>query len=243
MPYILEIKNINKQYIDKGHITEAIENVSFETGHGEFLSIVGPSGCGKTTLLRIIAGLISANSGSVLKTGTTTMVFQDFNKSLFPWKTVKDNILFGLENNFKKNTIPLTDYLKIVELQRFENYYPYELSGGMQQRVAIARALAYDPDIILMDEPFGSLDAQTKNRMEDELLKIWKEFNKTIIFVTHDIEEAIYLSDRIIIISPRPAKVINVLCIKLNRPRNQLATRETDQFIKHRHEIYQLLQI
>jgi NitT/TauT family transport system ATP-binding protein len=243
MNTVLEVKNLKKEFTEGNKKTLAIENFSFKIGQGEFVSIVGSSGCGKTTLLRIIAGLLEVSGGSFSKKGKTTLVFQDYSKSLFPWKTVRDNIMFGLERNHKASDATLDTYLKTVELQGFENHYPYELSGGMQQRVASARALAYNPDIILMDEPFGSLDALTKARLEDELLRVWEKFKKTIIFITHDIDEAIYLSDRVIVLSKRPAKVIDDIKINLKRPRNQLLSRESREFIDRRHAIYKFLQI
>lgn len=242
MKPILEIKDLKKEFIEDSKKTLAIENISFEVDENEFVGIVGPSGCGKTTLLKCISGLLGASSGELSKKGKITMVFQDYNRSLFQWKTVKNNILFGLERNKMNNGELLNNYLEMIDLKDFANHYPYELSGGMQQRVAIARALAYNPEIILMDEPFGSLDAQTRGYLEDTLSEIWKKFKKTIIFVTHDIEEAIYLSDRVIVLSKRPATIIADIKIILGRPRNQLITRENQKFIEYRREIYKLLQ-
>lgn len=242
MGVILEITNLKKRFVKDSKKILALENISFDVSRGEFLSIVGLSGCGKTTLLKIIADILKPSEGIISRKGKSTLVFQDYNKSLFQWKTVKGNILFGLTRGNLRSKKNFNNYVSTMDLKGFENHYPYELSGGMQQRVAIARALAYNPDIILMDEPFGSLDKQTREYLEDELLKIWQKFRKTIVFVTHDIGEAIYLSDRIIVLSRRPAKVILDIKISLNRPRNQLKTRENKRFIEYRHEIYKLLQ-
>lgn len=244
MGTILEIKNLKKEFVNNSRSTIAIENISFKVNEGEFIGVIGPSGCGKTTLLKCVAGLLSPTHGTISKISISkvTLVFQDYNKSLFQWKTVKNNILFGLERSNLKNDKVFRDYLEIVDLKGFEDHYPYELSGGMQQRVAIARALAYNPDIILMDEPFGSLDAQIRELLEDELLKIWERFKKTIVFVTHDIEEAIYLSNRVIVLSRRPAKVVGEIKIVLDRPRNQLTTRVSKNFVEYRRRIYKLLQ-
>lgn len=249
---ILEIVNLKKIYENNKRRTLAIKDINFKVDKGKFLTIIGPSGCGKTTILMCISGLLKPSFGKIfLKSvpisspqSSTTLLFQDYNKSLFYWKNIKENILFGLEKkNLSLNKkLKLIKYLiKLVGLKDFEGYYPYELSGGMQQRVAIARALAYNPEILLMDEPFGSLDTQTRATLEDTLLKIWKKFSTTIIFVTHDIEEALYLSDRIIVLSHRPSRVMKVISTNLERPRNQLTTRESQKFIKYRHEIYNLL--
>jgi NitT/TauT family transport system ATP-binding protein len=218
-------------------------------GAGEFVSLVGPSGCGKTTLLMCIAGLVAPSAGRVaLKSAEVegppkdlVLVFQEYNKSLFPWRTVLGNVLFGLE---AKGRPPLDAeakghwLIRLVGLEGFERHYPWELSGGMQQRVAIARALAYEPEVLLMDEPFGSVDAMTRLELEDGLLKLWKELGTTILFVTHDIEEAIYLSDRIYVLGRGPSRLIHAVDVRLERPRNQLTTRADPDFMKLRNEIY-----
>lgn len=206
------------------------------------MCIVGPSGCGKTTLLRVISGLEKSDTGIVLVDGKKStspdsskgMIFQELN--LFPWRTVRKNVEFGLEYS---NTPPddrkkISDYyLQLVNLEEWADRYPHELSGGMKQRVAIARALALDPHTLLMDEPFGSLDAQTRNLMQNELLTIWEKTKKTIIFVTHNIDESVFLSDRVIILSSRPATVKKILEIKLKRPRE----RTSAKFQNHRKKI------
>jgi len=213
-----------------GTVTQALENVNLEIGDTEFICLVGPSGCGKTTLLRIIAGLETTTTGSVTIDGNAVtgpdpkrgMVFQEY--SLFPWRKVVDNVAFGLEMKGvgKAERRKTADrYIEMVGLSQFRDAYPFELSGGMRQRVAIARALANDPDVLLMDEPFGALDAQTRNRMQKELLCLWKKTEKTIVFVTHSVDEAVYLSDRIIVLSPRPGSVQEIITIPWPRPRDR----------------------
>ena len=247
---ILEVKNLSKSYRQlRGADTLAIANVTCEVEAGEFVSFVGPSGCGKTTLLMAIAGLIEPTSGKVLVKGkevkgppsNLVLVFQEYNKSLFAWRTILGNVRFGLEARGDRS--PGTErkareLIDRVGLNGFERHYPWELSGGMQQRVAIARALAYAPEVLLMDEPFGSLDALTRLELEDTLLKVWAELKTTILFITHDIEEAIYLSDRIWVLSRRPSQIIQELTSDFPRPRNQLATRAEPRFMTLRNEIY-----
>lgn len=212
---------------------EALHNINLSIEENEFVCFIGPSGCGKTTLLRIIAGLEEPSSGTVTLAGDPIkgpgpergMVFQEY--SLFPWRTVLDNVAFGLE----LKGVPAAErqargrqYLKMVGLERFEARYPHELSGGMKQRVAIARALVNDPRALLMDEPFGALDAQTRNIMQSELLRIWEEKRKTVVFVTHSVDEAIYLADRIVIMSARPGRIKDIIEISLPRPRNRTSS-------------------
>ncbi|NQS77165.1 MAG: ABC transporter ATP-binding protein [Methanoculleus bourgensis] len=225
------IKDVGKAFPkEDGTATQALEGVTLEIRDKEFVCLVGPSGCGKTTLLRIIAGLETPTTGSVTIDGSAVtgpdpkrgMVFQEY--SLFPWRRVIDNIAFGLEmkgvsREERRQTAEY--YLKMVGLSRFRDAYPFELSGGMRQRVAIARALANEPDVLLMDEPFGALDAQTRNRMQKELLCLWKKTEKTIVFVTHSVDEAVYLSDRIIVLSPRPGSVQEIITIPWPRPRDR----------------------
>lgn len=220
-----------------GTVTQALENVNLEIGDTEFICLVGPSGCGKTTLLRIIAGLESPTTGRVIVDGNVVtgpdprrgMVFQEY--SLFPWQKVIDNIAFGLEMRGvgKEERRKIGErYLEMVGLSQFRDAYPYELSGGMRQRVAIARALANDPDVLLMDEPFGALDAQTRNRMQGELLSIWEQTKKTILFVTHSVDEAVYLSDRIVVLTPRPGSVREIVEIPWPRPRDRTSIEFAD---------------
>jgi len=233
--------------------TVALDGLSFCVDQGEFVSFVGPSGCGKTTLLMTLSCLTEPTGGKILVKDREVaapppemaVVFQDYGRSLFPWRTVLRNVTFGLESKKQLSTADRTEIamraIRDVGLAGFEQHYPWQLSGGMQQRVAIARALAYEPDILLMDEPFASVDAQARTELEDLLLGIWEKFSQTILFVTHDIEEAVYLSDRVFVLSARPASIINAMSVDLGRPRDQLATRELPAFWKYRHEIYRII--
>ncbi len=230
---LLEIRGVSKLFEAKGKTFEALRDVNLNVGDNEFVCLVGPSGCGKTTLLRIIAGLEHPTSGQVLLDGVPItgpgsqrgMVFQEY--SLFPWRTVLDNVVFGLElkgiSKEERNERGRT-YLEMVGLEPFESSYPHELSGGMKQRVAIARALVNEPRALLMDEPFGALDAQTRNIMQTELLRIWQEEKKTVIFVTHSMDEAIYLGDRVVIMSSRPGRIYDIMEIDVPRPRNRTSS-------------------
>ena len=215
---------------DDGTVTQALADVNLDIRDREFVCMVGPSGCGKTTLLRIIAGLETPTAGEVTVDGNAVigpdpkrgMVFQEY--SLFPWRRVIDNVAFGLEMKGvgKEERRKTADhYIDMVGLSQFRNAYPFELSGGMRQRVAIARALANDPDVLLMDEPFGALDAQTRNRMQRELLSLWAGTKQTIIFVTHSVDEAVYLADRIVVLSQRPGTVREIIPIPWSRPRDR----------------------
>lgn len=247
---LLEVKELSKSYRQiGGESTVAVQKISFEVDKEEFVSFVGPSGCGKTTLLMCIAGLIPPSSGAVKVKGmeingppqNLVLVFQEYNKSLFAWRSVMGNVLFGLEvrGRISRDAEDKARHLiDLVGLEGFERHYPWELSGGMQQRVAIARALAYEPEVLLMDEPFGSVDALTRLELEDTLLRLWKELKTTILFITHDIDEAIYLSDRICVLSRRPSRVVQRIDVHLGRPRNQLATRADPGFVELRNEIY-----
>jgi NitT/TauT family transport system ATP-binding protein len=248
---ILEVQSLSKTYRQMGgETTAAIAEISCKVELGEFVSFVGPSGCGKTSLLMAIAGLIAPSSGKVTVHGRAVngpppnlvLVFQDFNKSLFAWRSVLGNVRFGLEargNHSPQAEGKARSLIDLVGLKGFENHYPWELSGGMQQRVAIARALAYEPEVLLMDEPFGSLDALTRLELEDTVLKLWEELSTTILFITHDIEEAIYLSDRILLLSQRPSQILEELPIDFARPRNQVVTRAEARFMEIRNRIYQ----
>lgn len=226
----VSVKNLSRIFTkaEDGSGTEALHDVSFDVEDGEFICLLGPSGCGKTTLLRIIAGLETQTSGKIELNGVPIvgpdpkrgMVFQQY--SLFPWRTVIDNITFGLEmQGIKKAEArkQVEKYIELVGLEQFKNSYPYELSGGMQQRAAIARALANEPEVLLMDEPFGALDAQTRNTLQNELLKIWEQKNVTIFFVTHSVDEAVFLSDRIVMMTSRPGRVKEIVTVDLPRPR------------------------
>jgi len=228
----LEFLGISKTFAGKnsGESVHVLENIQHRIENGRFVSIIGPSGCGKTTLLRIIAGLEKASSGSVLLDGKELvqgteevgLVFQEY--ALFPWRTTLQNIEMGLEirgvNKDKRRSTAM-EYIKTFNLSGFENRYPRELSGGMQQRVAIARTLIMNPRVVLMDEPFGSLDSQTRNSMQEFLLGIWQKRTDTILFVTHNVDEAVFLSDEIIVFSKRPARIIKILKIEYPRPRDR----------------------
>ncbi len=227
----LRVDNVSKRFLtDTGEEVEALRGVSIEVEEGEFICILGPSGCGKTTLLRIIAGLEQPTEGWVLvdddpvdgPTPRLGMIFQDY--SLYPWRRVIDNISFGLElAGVEKadRTATAHKYLELVGLGEFGDAFPYELSGGMRQRVAVARALAIDPAVVLMDEPFGALDAQTRNAMQRELLEIWTKTRKTVLFVTHSVDEAVFLADRIVVLTTRPGRIREVVKVPEPRPRDR----------------------
>jgi NitT/TauT family transport system ATP-binding protein len=251
---ILEVKRVSKSYRQlDGESTLAIDEISFQVEKGQFVSLVGPSGCGKTTLLMSIAGLNPPSKGEVVVKNQKidgpppdlVLVFQEFNKSLFAWRSVLGNVLFGLEvkGEYSDAKEKAGQLIELVGLEGFERHYPWELSGGMQQRVAIARALAYGPEILLMDEPFGSVDALTRLELEDTLLRIWQDLGTTILLVTHDIEEAIYLSDRIYVLSRRPSRIMQVMDVNLARPRNQINTRAQARFMELRNEIYKQISL
>ena len=228
MNHQLEIHNVTKTFSSEEGEIKALENINLAVNATEFLCIIGPSGCGKTTLLRMIAGLDHPSSGEIILDGNEVkgpspdrgMVFQEF--SLFPWRTVLKNVEFGLEILGVDGRRKIAEqYLELVGLRDFKNCYPQELSGGMKQRVAIARALATEPAILLMDEPFGSVDAQTRNVLQEELLEIWKRTEKTILFVTHSVDEAVYLADRVAVMSARPGRIIQCMKIDIPRPRKR----------------------
>lgn len=228
---------------------DAVKAVDFTVSDQEFVCIVGPSGCGKTTLLRLIAGLLKPSGGQITYSTPPApgklqcaMVFQD--QAIFPWMTVVDNVAFGLEmqgiGRNKRQQMAL-DFLAKVGLTTFAHSYPYELSGGMRQRVAILRAFLADPQVLLMDEPFGALDSQTRLVMQEELLRIWRDFRKTVVYVTHDIEEAILLGDRILVMSGRPLQLRQEIAIPLPRPRH-LANRDHPDVAEIRWHIWKMLE-
>jgi NitT/TauT family transport system ATP-binding protein len=238
MNHKLELQHITKTYITEEGEMAALDEINLEVKPTEFLCIIGPSGCGKTTLLRMVAGLDLPTRGKILLDGKEVkcashdrgMVFQEF--SLFPWRTVLKNVEFGLEIGGmadKERQAIAEKYIALVGLKGFENHYPYELSGGMKQRVAIARALATEPSILLMDEPFGSVDAQTRNLLQEELLEIWARTKKTILFVTHSVDEAVYLADRVAVMSARPACLAKCLVVDIPRPRKRTSA-EANEF-------------
>ncbi|MGD6856812.1 ABC transporter ATP-binding protein [Bacillus infantis] len=226
----IDVQSVNKQYFDKNGIpADVLKDINLSIEKGQFISILGPSGCGKSTLLNIVAGLTSATSGSVMidqqkvtKPGKDRgMVFQQ--AALFPWLNVLENVTFPLKKEMSKSAAKETAlrYLQMVQLGKYPGHYPHELSGGMQQRVSIARALAMNPEILLMDEPFGALDEQTRSRLHQQLEKIWMETKKTILFVTHSISESIKLSDRIIVMGTKPGTILQDIKVDLPRPRDQ----------------------
>lgn len=239
MPSFIELRNVTKSYRTmQEEDLLALQDVSFEVGKSEFVSVVGASGCGKTTLLKIIAGLIPHSSGEVRIGGSSVkgprkdigFVFQQ--PVLLPWRTVLENTLLPIEvmglprEEYRKRAL---DILDRVGLSGFSDKYPFELSGGMQQRVAITRALVYDPDVLLLDEPFGALDAMTRESLNLELLRIWSDHRKTVLFVTHSISEAIFLSDRVVALTPRPGRLADVVEVDLPRPR-RLDVIQTEAF-------------
>ncbi|GHU54653.1 ABC transporter ATP-binding protein [Clostridia bacterium] len=251
---MLEMKNLSRAYYikDKGQKVkfQALEKFTLSVSDGEFVVIVGPSGCGKSTLLDILSGLYKSDTGSFNIDGAAVtgpaldrgFVMQNY--ALFPWRTIKKNIEFGLE--LKK--IPKDErsqisknFINLVGLSGFENRYPYELSGGMKQRVAIARALAYNPSVLLMDEPFAAVDAQTREHMQDELTRIWQSTQKTIIFITHSIEEAVLLADRVVVMTEHPGTIKEIINIDLPRPRNSALVRNSAEYAGAVSEIWNLL--
>jgi NitT/TauT family transport system ATP-binding protein len=237
MPHI-EVRDISLVYDTPGGQVSAVEGVNFSMRQSEFLCIVGPSGCGKSTLLNIIAGFLTPSAGEILIGGHAVsghsldrgIVFQDF-AQLFPWRTALGNVSFGLEMKgvAKREREQIAhEQLKLVGLEKFAHYYPHHLSGGMQQRVAIARALAYNPSVLLMDEPFAALDALTRDEMQRLLADVWRETRKTVIYVTHNVAEAVYLADRVIIMSPHPGRVKTEMTIDLPRSREPLSVEFLD---------------
>lgn len=228
---VLKIHDVDKKFrTNNGETVEALQGISLAISPNDFVCIVGPSGCGKSTLLRIAAGLEQATCGMVMyreapvtkPTAQIGMVFQEY--SLLPWRTVLDNVALGLEFaglEKSKCTAKGSEYLEMVGLTEFAQAYPHELSGGMRQRVAIARALAVEPDVLLMDEPFGALDAHTRILLQRELLRVWESYKKTVLFVTHSVDEAIYLADKIIVMSKRPGVIREIINVNLPRPRDR----------------------
>ena len=245
----LQACGIRKSYAKNGRPLEILDVERFAAREGEFITIIGPSGCGKSTLLHIMGGFIPAEAGRIELYGREVhgpgpdrgMMFQEF--SLFPWKTVAGNIAWGLEvQGLPRKAIEETvvRYLEMTGLSEFRNHYPAELSGGMKQRAALARVLAFDPRVLLMDEPFGALDAQTRETMQEELTRVWERTRKTIVFVTHDIEEAVYLGDRVVVLTARPGRIRQEVKIDLPRPRG-LEIKKSLRCHEYRNQIWDLI--
>lgn len=237
--YKIRIDRLSKVFHSKRDTVTAIENISAEIGDGEFVCIVGPSGCGKTTLLRILAGLEDASSGKVEVRATdngrpaNSMVFQE--QSIFPWMAVRDNVAYGLRMRGvpRPQRDEIADrYIRMTGLTKFAHSYPNQLSGGMKQRVSVARAFANDPEILLMDEPFGALDEQTRIILQQELLKIWENSRKTTVFITHSIDEALCLGDRVMIMTAHPGRIKEIIAVDLPRPREIASIRTTMHYNK-----------
>lgn len=251
---LLSVRGLKKVYRTDGGDIEAVRNLTFDLGRGELACLVGPSGSGKTTLLKCIAGLLGATEGEVLLDGNRVtgppkemaVVFQEYGRSLFPWLRVADNVELPLKNAGvpkAERKRRVQEALEAVELAHVPKSYPWQLSGGMQQRVAIARAVAYQPEVLLMDEPFAAVDAQTRADLEDLVRGLWKDLGMTILFVTHDIDESVYLGERVIILSSSPTVVQEDIVIDLPDERDQLETRSSPRFTELRHHVYEQIQL
>ena len=251
---MLSVQGLKKVYQVRDGEVEAVRDLTYDVAEGELVCLVGPSGAGKTTLLKCIAGLLTPTDGVVQLAGKTVteppkamaVVFQEYGRSLFPWMTVRDNVELPLKNQ----RVPkaereqlVNDALAAVELSHVPKSYPWQLSGGMQQRVAIARAVAYQPKVMLMDEPFAAVDAQTRADLEDLIRSIWKKLGVTILFVTHDIDESVYLGERVIMLSNSPTVVQDDLKIDLPEQRDQLETRSSPRFTELRSKVYEQIQL
>jgi len=248
----LEVNNVSKQFPDKDQVKthEVLSGISFKAKAGEFISLIGSSGCGKTTLLRIVHGLETATSGTVICDGRPVVhpdhnrafVFQHFN--LFPWRTVRENIAYGLEvrgDPRGERDYHVQSMIALVGLRGYEKFYPHEISGGMQQRVGIARALALAPDVLLMDEPFGALDAITREKLQRDIAEILEDRPKTTLFVTHNMDEAIYFSDRILVFGTKPGRIVEDVVVPLARPRQADLVRASREFAELREHLWSLL--
>jgi NitT/TauT family transport system ATP-binding protein len=246
----LSIEHLSKSYRKGDQSVEALRDVSIDIADGEFVSIVGASGCGKTTLLRMLDGLIAPSAGTIRLDDRPidgpgygrAFVFQQ--DRLLPWRNVLANVMLGTEIQGHKASVDrerAAQFIELVGLGGFEKHYPHELSGGMRQRVNLARALTSEPEVLLLDEPFASLDAQTREIMQAELLRVWRETRKTAIFVTHQIDEAVYLSDRVVVLTVRPGRIKEIVKIDLPRPR-ELAVKRTPAFVEYTSHIWQLIE-
>ena len=245
----LEVEGLKKSYTKDARALEILDIARFAAREGEFITVIGPSGCGKSTFLHIMGGFIPADRGAIRVYGRDVsgpgpdrgMMFQEF--ALFPWKTVAGNVAWGLETQ----GVPRVEIEAVVQRQlemtglaEFRNHYPAELSGGMKQRVALARVLAFDPKVLLMDEPFGALDAQTREAMQEEVMRLWARTRKTIVFVTHDIEEAVYLGDRVVVLTARPGRIREEVAIDLPRPR-ELEIKKSARVHEYRNHVWDLI--
>ncbi|MEU4420164.1 ABC transporter ATP-binding protein [Actinoplanes sp. NPDC024001] len=246
----IRFDGVGKTFTARGRTVTALQDITLDVHDGEFLVIVGPSGCGKSTLLDLLGGLTSISSGRILVDGAEVtgpgldrgIVFQQY--ALLPWRTAQGNVEFGLEAKHvprRERAEKAREYLDLVGLAGFHDRYPHELSGGMKQRVAIARSLAFDPDVLLMDEPFAALDAQTRDGLQDELLRIWEKTGKTVVFITHGIEEAVYLGQRVAVMTSRPGRIKQIVDVPIDARSATEDLRSDPQFAHYRHEIWSLL--
>jgi NitT/TauT family transport system ATP-binding protein len=246
----ISFQGVGKTFSSRGRGVTALDGITIDVHSGEFLVLVGPSGCGKSTLLDLLAGLSTPTSGQVLVDGVPVsgpgldrgIVFQQY--ALLPWRTAQSNVEFGLEAKGvprRERANRARQFLNLVGLYGFADRYPHELSGGMKQRVAIARSLAFDPDVLLMDEPFAALDAQTRDGLQDELLRIWEQTGKTIVFITHGIDEAVYLGQRVAVMTSRPGRIKRIVDIPLESRTASEDLRSDPAFARYRHEIWSLL--
>jgi NitT/TauT family transport system ATP-binding protein len=246
----IRFENVGKVFQARGTTVTALSDITLDVHAGEFLVLVGPSGCGKSTLLDLLGGLAAPTSGQILLDGRPVtgpgldrgVVFQQY--ALLPWRTAQGNVEFGLEAKGaprRERAARAREHLELVGLGDFRDRYPHELSGGMKQRVAIARSLAFDPDVLLMDEPFAALDAQTRDGLQDELLRIWEKTGKTIVFITHGIEEAVYLGQRVAVMTARPGRIKEVVDVPITARSATEDLRSDPQFTRYRHQIWTLL--
>lgn len=252
-PAALSVRHVSLSFEGSAGAQKILDDISFDVFDSETLCLVGPSGCGKTTILRLLAGLLKPSSGGLLfnnepiagPSRQRAIVFQDYGNALLPWRTVAGNIALSLEARGAPRdaqAAQISGLLQKMGLQHAAQQYPGQLSGGMQQRVQIARCLAQQPKVLLMDEPFGALDAMTRQALQDELLQLSAEQQITVVFITHDLEEAIYLGDRVFVLGSNPGRILEQVDVQLPRPRSQLETREDRRFLAHRHHLFGLLQ-
>lgn len=252
LPY-LSVRSVSKSFGEGAATAEVLREVSLDIRRGEFVSILGPSGCGKSTLLAIVAGLLPPTGGSVVLEGEVitrpppemVYLFQQYSKSLFPWRRVRDNVALGIQRTARQRHLTRSkirdlceEYLALVGLEDVGRLYPWQLSGGMQQRVAIARALIAEPKVLLLDEPFSAVDALARNVLQDLVLELWHRLDITILLVTHDVDEAVYLTDHVVLLSKAPVTVVGRTRLELPRPRHPVETRERPEFLRYKRELY-----